>query len=256
MSSPRRLLEGDAALPAELASALRGAPGEPGLEQLRELAGGLSAALGVPLPPVAAAPAAATAVAPAAFSVAAAKPLAGLGVWVLGGVALGVGLSGVAAYGSAAFAGPTPAISARPAAAQAVRPAPASAAPAVTAPPLPVEASTAPARAPAVVSVASEPAAAEAATGALPETELSLLRRARAAVVSNPAEAVRLSSRHAERFPSGLLAQEREVIAIDALVRLGRGDEARARAARFIEHYSGSAHVPRLRELLIRRGGE
>jgi hypothetical protein len=250
------LLECDAALPAELVSALRGAPGEPGLEQLRELAGGLSTALGVPLPPVAAAPAAAAGVVPAALGAAAAKPLAGLGVWVLGGVALGVGLSGVAAYGSAAFGGPTPAISAPPAVAPAVRAALPSAAPAVTAVPLPAQTSTAQARAPAVVSTTSGAAAAEAATGTLAETELSLLRRARAAVSSNPAEALSLSSRHAERFPRGLLAQEGEVIAIDALVRLGRVDEARARAARFVEHYSGSVHVPRLRELLLRTGAE
>jgi hypothetical protein len=106
------------------------------------------------------------------------------------------------------------------------------------------------------MSAKSAPAAAEGARGALPETELSLLRRARAALVSNPADALQLSSLHAEQFPRGLLAQEGEVIAIEALVRLGRGDEARARATRFIEHYSGSVHVPRLRELLIIRGGE
>jgi hypothetical protein len=38
------------------------------------------------------------------------------------------------------------------------------------------------------------------------------------------------------------LAQEREVIAIEALSKLGRADDARSRAGRFEQQYPNSAH--------------
>jgi hypothetical protein len=47
-----------------------------------------------------------------------------------------------------------------------------------------------------------------------------------------------------------MLAQEREVIAIDALVRLGRRGEADARARRFVGAYPGSPDVQRVETIL------
>ena len=41
----------------------------------------------------------------------------------------------------------------------------------------------------------------------------------------------------AQRFPNGQMAEERESLLIQALVSLGRVDEARARAARFERRY-------------------
>src|SRR5262249_8668637 len=52
--------------------------------------------------------------------------------------------------------------------------------------------------------------------------EVALLDRARAALASSPAQALALADEHAARFPHGKLGMEREMVAIDALRRLGR----------------------------------
>lgn len=84
------------------------------------------------------------------------------------------------------------------------------------------------------------------------ESEAQLLQRAHDALQSGPARALELTREHAARFPSGVLAQEREVVAIEALVQLGRADEARTRAASFIQAYPGSAHRRRIEALVAR----
>ena len=66
--------------------------------------------------------------------------------------------------------------------------------------------------------------------------------RASKARVHCPKRALPLTREQARRFPRGVLAQEREVIAIEALRRLGQKDEASSRADRFRETYPGSAH--------------
>ena len=50
--------------------------------------------------------------------------------------------------------------------------------------------------------------------------------------------------RHEQRFPKGQLTEEREAIAVQALVALGRGDEARARGERFKRTYPNSVLAP------------
>ena len=77
-------------------------------------------------------------------------------------------------------------------------------------------------------------------------TEALLLERARSALATNPAQSLALAQRHAAEFPHGLLTQEREVIAISALRRLGRTAEADARAARFDARFPKSVHQPKL----------
>ncbi|HEY6556848.1 MAG TPA: hypothetical protein VI072_06230 [Polyangiaceae bacterium] len=72
--------------------------------------------------------------------------------------------------------------------------------------------------------------------------ESTLLRQAQSQLKSNPARALALTQEHRRQFPNGALAQEREVIAIDALARLGQGSEAQKRARDFDERYPGSAH--------------
>jgi len=54
-------------------------------------------------------------------------------------------------------------------------------------------------------------------------------------------EAVRA---HEKRFPNGALVEEREAIAVQALVLVGRKDEAAARGARFLTRYPGSVLRP------------
>jgi hypothetical protein len=51
-------------------------------------------------------------------------------------------------------------------------------------------------------------------------------------------------NKHAARFPAGKLTEEREAIAVQALVVLHRTEEARARAARFQQRYPGSVLAP------------
>jgi hypothetical protein len=66
------------------------------------------------------------------------------------------------------------------------------------------------------------------------ETEAELIQHALQAEGSRPAEALALTDIHAARFPFGALGEEREIIALRALHRLGRDAEARPRAARYL----------------------
>lgn len=84
----------------------------------------------------------------------------------------------------------------------------------------------------------------------VPPSEVDLLKRARAAVASNPARALTLARRHGAEFPNGAFAQERDFIAISALVRLGRTGEAKALASSFRARYRRSAYLPQLERLL------
>jgi hypothetical protein len=168
-------------------------------------------------PPVA--PAAPTTGAPAVAKLAGA--LAVVGALVVGGVWLGT----------------------RPA----PTPPPAPAIPVVTHAPA---ATAAPSRSP-----SAEPAPAEGKPTAEPApepakpsgpSEAVLLQRAQAALRSDPARALALTQEHRQRFPRGQLSQEREVIAIEALSRLGRAGEATKRAESFEKSYPGSAHTKKV----------
>jgi outer membrane protein assembly factor BamD (BamD/ComL family) len=64
------------------------------------------------------------------------------------------------------------------------------------------------------------------------------------------ASALAATETHAQRFPRGQLSEEREAIAIQALVLLGRLPDARARTDRFARAYPTSALLPVLREAL------
>ena len=83
-------------------------------------------------------------------------------------------------------------------------------------------------------------------------SEAALLEQARHALSSAPATALALTAQHATRFPHGVLAQEREVIAIEALRRLHRTSEAERRAAAFDQAFPGSAHQRRVDEATAR----
>jgi hypothetical protein len=62
----------------------------------------------------------------------------------------------------------------------------------------------------------------------------------------HPREALDLAEQHARQFPAGQLAEEREVVAIEALLALGRTDEARTRTARFRARFPESPEGARL----------
>ena len=80
--------------------------------------------------------------------------------------------------------------------------------------------------------------------------EVALLDRARAALGSRPAAALAITDEHAARFPRGKLAMERELVAIDALRRLGRRGDARARGEAILERARGSLYEQRIRALI------
>ncbi|XXX80362.1 hypothetical protein WMF30_16485 [Sorangium sp. So ce134] len=139
--------------------------------------------------------------------------------------------------------GGLPAAAPPPAAAPAPEPAPA----AEPAPPAPVARREAPR--------SSRPAApAPDALAAVDNDDLvresNLLDRSRAALAQDPAAALAALDRHESDFPKGRLAEEREFIAIRALMRLGRADEARARAAAFVARYPSSSFAEPVRRIV------
>ena len=79
--------------------------------------------------------------------------------------------------------------------------------------------------APPPVVAASAPKRIERADDGL-ERELQLVDGARAAIAGRPAEALRLLDQHARAYPAGQLALERDLLRVEALVSLGRHDEA------------------------------
>jgi len=83
-----------------------------------------------------------------------------------------------------------------------------------------------------------------------PALEAPLLRSAQDALRTNPSETLAKTQEHARKYPRGLLVQEREVMAIEALLKLGRRDEAANRAERFSRSFPGSTHQRRIDALL------
>lgn len=85
---------------------------------------------------------------------------------------------------------------------------------------------------------------------AAPPSETELLRDARLVLGRDPSQALALSEQHRRLYPSGTFTQEREVIAITALARLGRTDEARTRAERFERAFPKSPYRQRIDAVL------
>lgn len=175
--------------------------------------------------------------------------------WVPGAaLGAGLGLVAVAAmYGVPAWIAPERAPEVIPTATVA-GPAPSTPAPVTSAapvmsalpsadPPAPPRASSRPSAPPA--SASAEPVAVDPLA-----EEVALLDRARAALGASPAEALALTAEHAARFPQGKMGMEREIVAIDALRRLGRADEARARGEVVLSRARGSLYEERVKKLI------
>jgi len=83
------------------------------------------------------------------------------------------------------------------------------------------------------------------------EAEAKLVLTAGAALVRNDAEtALALTREHRARFPDGAHAEERDRIAIEALVRLGGIDDARVAGDLFFSRYPQSIYRSRIEDLL------
>ena len=89
-----------------------------------------------------------------------------------------------------------------------------------------------------------------------PPSEASLIGRAHRQLQDNPGEALALTKTHRKLYPSGVLAPEREVIAIEALSRLGKSQAAEKRAQSYRAEQPHSIHELRLRKALGDAGTE
>jgi hypothetical protein len=79
-------------------------------------------------------------------------------------------------------------------------------------------------------------------------SEAGLLQQARRLARPKPEAALQLLDEHKRRFARGILAPEREVLAIEILRVLSRTAEADARLKAFGEHYPGSVYLHRLKQ--------
>ncbi len=81
----------------------------------------------------------------------------------------------------------------------------------------------------------------------LASQELGLLSRAREQLQKNPRESLALCRKHEQLYPNGQLAQEREVLLIDALQRLRREEEAAQKRDEFGKAFPDSPHQSRVK---------
>jgi hypothetical protein len=83
------------------------------------------------------------------------------------------------------------------------------------------------------------------------QEEARLVGRAREALRGgDPALALQRLEEIRLRFPGGVVRQEREALTIEALVRLGRRDDAARRAAAFVREFPASPYVTRVKDLV------
>ncbi|MBK8172286.1 MAG: hypothetical protein IPK60_18340 [Sandaracinaceae bacterium] len=95
-----------------------------------------------------------------------------------------------------------------------------------------------------------EPAAPQALEGAPAPSEVELLTEAQRRVATDPRSALGFVEQHERLYPQGVHAQEREVLAIQALMHLHRTSDAQRRASRFDQHFPSSTHRHRIEVLL------
>ncbi len=230
MDEPRRMHE-DGALPPNLRAALGEARGElPSRQRLVGIAAGLSAA-GVPV-----------AVHAAPWALAAKAKLL-VAVVVLGGATTG---------GYLVLRSPTPApASAKLSASAAVPPGGPVANPITE--PAHIETPPASARLPSVRPRKAARPQPRPANDLLEEA--SLLEQARALLKSRPQEALRILRAHRAQHPQAALAQEADLLLIEASFALHDISGARKHGEAFLRTYPQSPHTRRVRQLLTRQEG-
>lgn len=104
-----------------------------------------------------------------------------------------------------------------------------------------------------IPSAGARPVAAPAPAAAVANddgAEIALLARAHDALQVDPAGSLVLCQEHESRFARGHFAQEREAVAIEALVYLNRRSEASRRFDEFSRRYPTSSHRIHLTDLL------
>jgi hypothetical protein len=116
-------------------------------------------------------------------------------------------------------------------------------------PAAPVDTTTLPGSKPAPPSRSTPAEAASAPEDAL-AGEARLLQQAHDAMTSDPRKALAIAHEHAKRYPSGQLAAERELIMVQALMKLGRVHEAEARGRALRKSAPNSIYGDRLDAIL------
>lgn len=83
-----------------------------------------------------------------------------------------------------------------------------------------------------------------------PMDELELVRKARVSLAGNPERALEVVAQHEAGFRNGTFVEEREAIAVEALLKAGREAAARRRGEAFLKRFPGSAYRRRISGLL------
>ena len=137
--------------------------------------------------------------------------------------------------------------------------------PAPPAQPAPLEAPAAPDPVPSAPVLALPPAEANSARPSMPSGtpaeasmisedtlagEAKLLNQAHAVMATDPRKALAIAKEHAKRYPHGQLAAERELILVQALVKLGRAREAETRGRALRKSAPNSIYDQRLDMIL------
>jgi hypothetical protein len=81
-----------------------------------------------------------------------------------------------------------------------------------------------------------------------------MLREAYHLLATDPLGALAQAHAHARAYRGGVLVQEREIIAIEALLRLGRHERANDARHAFEARHADSAHRRKLQHLFARFG--
>ena len=122
---------------------------------------------------------------------------------------------------------------------------------AVSVPPAEPSPATSASRVPIPRAPASRPASPAATHPDTLAEERALLEAARTSLAQNDSDAALLAlDQHAGEFPDGVLVEERESLAVQALIAARRYDDARARAARFAARYPASIFLPVVNQAL------
>jgi len=82
-----------------------------------------------------------------------------------------------------------------------------------------------------------------------------MLEEARGLLDHDPGAALAIADRHAATFPAGNLGIERELLAVQALQRLGRVADARTRGMGLLEQARGSIYEKRVRAMVVEAPG-
>lgn len=82
-----------------------------------------------------------------------------------------------------------------------------------------------------------------------PAAELALLSRARRVLHSDPARTIALTDQHLHDFPRGAFCEERELLAMEALLNVGQARTTLERARHFQQTFAGSVHLSQVNAL-------